>query len=45
MKQLTLDQDTVQDSKTVSNEDNEDNEDTYFSGYSYFGIHEEMLKV
>ena len=42
MKQLTLDQDTVQDSKTISNEDNED---TYFSGYSYFGIHEEMLKV
>lgn len=42
MKQLTLDQDTVQDSKTVTNEDNED---SYFSGYSYFGIHEEMLKV
>lgn len=42
MKQLTLDQDTVQDSKTVSNEDDED---TYFTGYSYFGIHEEMLKV
>ena len=38
----------VGETEPVSNgvkEDEEEEEDGYFSSYSHFGIHEEMLKV
>lgn len=44
MKELMADSKGA-DKEGTKEEEEEEEEDGYFSSYSYFGIHEEMLKV